>query len=76
MQPPISTLPSNKHKQQLQEETELLQSEDRPAELEEVSEKIHKRFHIKEVRGFCMACSSGSKGLLMMMVMMDKKVAN
>lgn len=39
------------HIPQLQEETELLNSEERPAELEEVSEKIHKRFHIKETPG-------------------------
>lgn len=43
----LDTLP----RPQLQEETELLNSEERPQELEEVSEKIHKRFHIKETPG-------------------------
>ena len=36
---------------ELQEEKELMENEDRAPELEEVSEKIHKRFHIKESPG-------------------------
>jgi len=36
---------------ELQEEKELMENEDRAPELEEVSDKIHKRFHIKETPG-------------------------
>ncbi|KAM3573471.1 hypothetical protein VYU27_004579 [Nannochloropsis oceanica] len=36
---------------ELQEEKELVENEDRAPELEEVSDKIHKRFHIKESPG-------------------------
>lgn len=36
---------------ELQEEKELMENEDRAPELEAVSEKIHKRFHIKETAG-------------------------
>lgn len=48
---------------QLQEETELLNSEERPQELEEVSEKIHKRFHIKETPGSSLVKVGGCVGL-------------
>jgi hypothetical protein len=36
---------------ELQEEKDLMESEERAPELEDVSEKIHKRFHIKESPG-------------------------
>jgi len=36
---------------ELQEEKELMENEDRAPELEEVSDKIHKRFHMKETPG-------------------------
>lgn len=49
--PPVLIENQTHPSSQLQEETGLLNSEERPAELEEVSEKIHKRFHIKETPG-------------------------
>jgi hypothetical protein len=41
---------------ELQEEKELMENEDRAPELEEVSDKIHKRFHIKETPGSRCVC--------------------